>query len=140
MPIYEYSCRACGEETERLQKLSEPDWVDCPSCGKPELYRTVSAAGFRLAGSGWYETDFKKDGKRNLSGDDGNSGASSGSTSGTKSESGNDSGKSSEKSSSSADSSSKNSSKNSNSSESKSTSKPAPKSKPNKKSESATTK
>lgn len=68
MPIYEYTCRDCGEETERLQKLSEPDWLDCPACGKSALVRTVSAAGFRLSGSGWYETDFKKDGKRNLAG------------------------------------------------------------------------
>lgn len=77
MPIYEYTCRACGAETEKLQKLSDPDWVDCPSCGKPNLQRTVSAAGFRLSGSGWYETDFKKDGKRNLSGDSESSSSSS---------------------------------------------------------------
>lgn len=30
---------------------------------------TVSAAGFRLKGGGWYETDFKSNGKRNLAGD-----------------------------------------------------------------------
>jgi hypothetical protein len=32
----------------------------------------VTAPAFRLAGSGWYETDFKKDGdkKRNLAGKD----------------------------------------------------------------------
>ena len=30
------------------------------------MQRLVSAAGFRLKGGGWYETDFKKDGKRNL--------------------------------------------------------------------------
>lgn len=77
MPIYEYTCRACGAETEKLQKLSDPDWVECPSCGKPKLQRTVSAAGFRLSGSGWYETDFKKDGKRNLSGDSEGSSSSS---------------------------------------------------------------
>lgn len=77
MPIYEYTCRACGAETEKLQKLSDPDWVECPSCGKPKLQRTVSAAGFRLSGSGWYETDFKKDGKRNLSGDSESSSSSS---------------------------------------------------------------
>jgi hypothetical protein len=31
--------------------------------------RQVTAPSFRLAGGGWYETDFKKDGKRNLAGD-----------------------------------------------------------------------
>jgi hypothetical protein len=35
------------------------------------VQRRVSAPSFRLAGGGWYETDFKKDGdkKRNLAGD-----------------------------------------------------------------------
>lgn len=79
MPIYEYTCRACGEDTEKLQKLSDPDWVDCPACGKPELQRTVSAAGFRLSGSGWYETDFKQDGKRNLANSSDSSSGSGGS-------------------------------------------------------------
>ena len=87
MPIYEYTCSACGEDHEQLQKISEPDLVDCPACGKPALKRRVSAAGFRLAGSGWYETDFKKDGRRNLSGDSGEkSGGKSGDASSGKSD------------------------------------------------------
>ena len=50
-------------------RLSDPDPVDCPECHAPALKRLVSAPSFRLSGSGWYETDFKKDGKRNLAGD-----------------------------------------------------------------------
>lgn len=71
MPIYEYVCRACGRETERLQKLSDASLTDCPECGRPELVRKLSAPSFRLKGSGWYETDFKgdKDKRRNLAGD-----------------------------------------------------------------------
>ncbi len=69
MPIYEYRCQACGHDLEKLQKMSDPPLVDCPSCGKPALTKLVSAAGFRLKGGGWYETDFKKDGKRNLVGE-----------------------------------------------------------------------
>ena len=69
MPIYEFECTECGERFDRLQKLSEPDPADCPSCGKPRVRRRLTAPAFRLAGSGWYETDFKKDGKRNLAGD-----------------------------------------------------------------------
>ena len=30
------------------------------------MRRQLTAPSFRLAGGGWYETDFKKDGKRNL--------------------------------------------------------------------------
>lgn len=69
MPIYEYVCRACGETSEILQKLSDPDEKKCPVCGKLKLARQVSAAGFRLKGAGWYETDFKSDNKKNLAGD-----------------------------------------------------------------------
>jgi len=43
--------------------------VDCPECGKPRLQKLLSAPNFRLKGSGWYETDFKKDNRRNLAGD-----------------------------------------------------------------------
>jgi putative FmdB family regulatory protein len=68
MPIYEFECSSCGHRFDRLQKLSDTDPSICPACDAPHLQRRVSAPSFRLAGSGWYETDFKKDGdkKRNL--------------------------------------------------------------------------
>jgi putative FmdB family regulatory protein len=66
MPIYEYRCAECGHELEKLQKISDAPLVDCPACGKPGLRKLVSAAGFRLKGGGWYETDFKKDKKKNI--------------------------------------------------------------------------
>jgi putative FmdB family regulatory protein len=69
MPIYEYRCQACGHELEKLQKLSDDPLTECPACHESALVKKISAAGFRLKGGGWYETDFKKDGKRNLAGD-----------------------------------------------------------------------
>jgi len=63
MPIYEYKCKACTHKFDKLQKLNDPPLIDCPDCGKPELVKLVSAAGFRLKGTGWYETDFKNSGK-----------------------------------------------------------------------------
>lgn len=68
MPIYGFECTACGHRFDRLQKLSDPDPSVCPACAAESLRRQMSAPSFRLAGSGWYETDFKKDGdrKRNL--------------------------------------------------------------------------
>lgn len=68
MPIYEFECQACEAVFDRLQKLSDPDPTECPECGQPRVRRRLTAPAFRLAGSGWYETDFKKDGdkKRNL--------------------------------------------------------------------------
>lgn len=73
MPIYEFECSSCGHRFDRLQKMSDPDPSVCPACDVAEVKRRLSAPGFRLAGSGWYETDFKKDGdkKRNLAGDGG---------------------------------------------------------------------
>lgn len=59
MPIYEYQCNQCGHALEKLQKLSEPNLVDCPACDEPALQKMVSAPRFRLKGTGWYETDFK---------------------------------------------------------------------------------
>jgi putative FmdB family regulatory protein len=78
MPIYEYQCESCSHGLEALQKLSDAPLVDCPACGKAGLKKQISAAGFRLSGSGWYETDFKSGKKKNLAGDAGSSSASSG--------------------------------------------------------------
>ena len=71
MPIYAFRCEACGHSFDRLQKLSDPDPVECPECTKPTVKRQVTAPESRLAGSGWYETDFKsdKEKKHNLAGD-----------------------------------------------------------------------
>jgi putative FmdB family regulatory protein len=66
MPIYEYQCNACGHDLEKIQRMSDAPLTDCPDCGAGALRRLVSAPGFRLKGSGWYETDFKRDGKKNL--------------------------------------------------------------------------
>lgn len=68
MPIYAFRCAECGHEFDRLQKLSDPDPETCPNCGAPAVGRQITAPSFRLSGSGWYETDFKKgsDKKRNL--------------------------------------------------------------------------
>ena len=59
MPFYEYRCGSCGHEFEAMQKMSDAPLTDCPECAKAELVKLVSAAGFRLKGGGWYETDFK---------------------------------------------------------------------------------
>lgn len=71
MPIYEYRCESCQHELEAIQKISDPPLTDCPSCSEPALKKKISAAGFRLKGSGWYETDFKTGSqKKNLAKDD----------------------------------------------------------------------
>jgi len=74
MPLYEYRCDACGHEFEALQKISDEPLVHCPACDEASLKKLVSAAGFRLKGDGWYETDFKSGTKRNIA-DSGDSSA-----------------------------------------------------------------
>ncbi len=74
MPIYAFACRACGHAFDKLQKMADPDPETCPNCGATgQVQRQVTAPSFRLAGSGWYETDFKSgsDKKRNLAGEGG---------------------------------------------------------------------
>lgn len=82
MPIYEYACGHCGHELEALQKLSDAPLVVCPECGREALVKKISAAGFRLKGGGWYETDFKSGKQKNLAGDraDSTGGGKSGET------------------------------------------------------------
>lgn len=72
MPIYEFECPSCENRFEKLQKVSDVDPTDCPNCGKVGVRRRLTAPAFRLSGSGWYETDFKKEGdvKRNLTSPD----------------------------------------------------------------------
>ncbi|MDD4913626.1 MAG: zinc ribbon domain-containing protein [Methylococcales bacterium] len=69
MPIYEYQCNACGHQHEALQKLGAEPLLICPACNQAELKKKISAAGFRLKGGGWYETDFKSGDKKNVAGD-----------------------------------------------------------------------
>ena len=66
MPIYEYECQQCGYHHEVLQKVSDAPLKTCPSCKADALKKLISAAGFRLSGSGWYETDFKSGNQKNL--------------------------------------------------------------------------
>jgi len=75
MPIYEYRCGSCGHELETIQKISDAPLTDCPKCGASALTKKVSAAGFRLKGGGWYETDFKSKGKKNVAGADDGAGS-----------------------------------------------------------------
>lgn len=84
MPIYEYKCTDCEHELEKLQKINDAPLTDCPECGKSALKKKISAVGFRLKGNGWYETDFKNNGKKKASDSDAGKADSSGSTSSKK--------------------------------------------------------
>ena len=83
MPIYEYQCQECGHRLEALQKISDALLTTCPKCEAEGLKKLVSAAGFRLSGNGWYETDFKSGKQKNIAKSDSSSGSSKPSDSAT---------------------------------------------------------
>jgi putative FmdB family regulatory protein len=60
MPIYEYECQDCRNKFDKLQKISDAPIKICEICAG-QTVRLISKVGFRLQGSGWYETDFKSD-------------------------------------------------------------------------------
>ena len=62
MPTYEYICTA-GHAFEAFQKISERPKSKCPKCGKPATRKISGGAGLVFKGTGFYITDYGKDGK-----------------------------------------------------------------------------
>jgi putative FmdB family regulatory protein len=62
MPTYEYLCPA-GHHFETVQKMSQPPRAKCPQCGRPAARQMSGGAGLIFKGSGFYITDYGKDGK-----------------------------------------------------------------------------
>ena len=62
MPTYEYACPS-GHEFELFQKMSEKPRAKCPVCGKVAVRKISGGAGLHFKGSGFYITDYGKDGK-----------------------------------------------------------------------------
>lgn len=78
MPLYEYRCKACGHQFEKIQSFSAPEEKVCPVCGG-EVEKLLSAPAVQFKGSGWYVTDYAAKG--------GSKTAASGSTDGNASKS-----------------------------------------------------
>jgi putative FmdB family regulatory protein len=57
VPLYEYRCKQCGHQFEKIQSFSAPEEKECPVC-KGELERLISAPAVQFKGSGWYVTDY----------------------------------------------------------------------------------
>jgi putative FmdB family regulatory protein len=62
MPTYEYVCPD-GHHFELVQRITEKPRAKCPTCGKPAERRISGGAGLIFKGSGFYITDYGKDGK-----------------------------------------------------------------------------
>lgn len=70
MPLYEYRCKQCGHQFEKIQSFSAPEEKECPVC-HGEVERLLSAPAIQFKGSGWYVNDYagKKSGPMKTSGD-----------------------------------------------------------------------
>ena len=64
MPMYEYKCKRCGFNFERLQKMSEEPIKICPKCGGKVNRLIGSDINIIFKGSGFYVNDYGK-GSRN---------------------------------------------------------------------------
>jgi putative FmdB family regulatory protein len=62
MPTYDYRC-PLGHEFELVQKMNERPRAKCPVCGRPAVRQLSGGAGLIFKGSGFYITDYGKDGK-----------------------------------------------------------------------------
>jgi putative FmdB family regulatory protein len=62
MPTYEYQCPE-GHLFEKFQRITEKPRARCPVCGKPATRKISGGAGLVFKGSGFYITDYGKDGK-----------------------------------------------------------------------------
>jgi putative FmdB family regulatory protein len=62
MPLYDYRCQKCGETFEVIQKFSDDPLTVHEGCGG-QVERQVSAPSFQFKGTGWYVTDYGKNGK-----------------------------------------------------------------------------
>ncbi len=62
MPTYEYLC-ANGHAFERFQKMTDPPVDTCPTCGAAAQRKISGGQGLIFKGSGFYITDYGKDGK-----------------------------------------------------------------------------
>jgi putative FmdB family regulatory protein len=62
MPTYEYRCPD-GHQFEKFQKITEKPRAKCPECGKAATRVISGGAGLVFRGSGFYITDYGKDGK-----------------------------------------------------------------------------
>jgi putative FmdB family regulatory protein len=62
MPLYEYRCQGCGKTFEVIQKFSDDPLTVHEACGGP-VERLLSAPALQFKGSGWYVTDYGRQGK-----------------------------------------------------------------------------
>lgn len=61
MPLYEYTCHQCGKTFEVRQKFADEPLTTHDECGGP-VERLLSPPALQFKGSGWYVTDYARNG------------------------------------------------------------------------------
>lgn len=64
MPTYDYVCMNCEHEFEAFQSITAGPLTECPKCGGPVKRKIGPGAGLIFKGSGFYITDYKKNGDK----------------------------------------------------------------------------
>lgn len=67
MPTYDYKCNKCNYTFELFQKMTDEPIKECPKCKGPVIRLIGAGAGPIFKGSGFYQTDYKNNGKNNKS-------------------------------------------------------------------------
>ncbi|HET7566010.1 MAG TPA: zinc ribbon domain-containing protein [Gemmatimonadaceae bacterium] len=68
MPTYEFACPAGHQFTRFYRKMSDAvSELPCPECGQTATRKISGGAGLLFKGSGFYITDYGKDGKKGAS-------------------------------------------------------------------------
>jgi len=76
LPLYEYRCKSCKHQFEKIQKFSDEPIRVCPSCGKEQVEQLISPSAVQFKGSGWYVTDYAHKGFSPSAKSNGDSGSS----------------------------------------------------------------
>ena len=63
LPLYEYRCKQCGHQFEKIQSFSAPEEKECPVC-HGEVERLISAPAIQFKGAGWYVNDYAAKGSK----------------------------------------------------------------------------
>lgn len=64
MPTYSYQCKRCEHTQDVFHSMSAKPRVKCEECGGPCIRLLGTGAGIIFKGSGFYETDYKKKGRK----------------------------------------------------------------------------
>jgi putative FmdB family regulatory protein len=61
VPLYEYECAKCHHRFEKIERVTASTVKTCPVCGG-KAERLLASPAIQFKGSGWYVTDYARQG------------------------------------------------------------------------------